>query len=231
MKSVALIILLLIGFFVVAEGIALLRMYRSLSGYQSYWTKRATQEGELLYVALGDSTAQGVGAGRPEKGYVGLLADRIGAKSGKSVKVVNVSKSGAKVADVLRDQLPVIASLKPDVVTIEIGANDVASFNAQQFEQEFTELVAKLPEGTYVANMPYFGSRPARRPIAMQATEIIEKILAQQSRVTLVDLQTITKERDSLRNYAADYFHPNNRAYINWADAFWQKIEETDGKL
>ena len=231
MKSVGMVVLLIVGFLVVAEGVALLRMYRSLNGYHAYWAERAKADGELLYVALGDSAAQGIGASHPEEGYVGVLADRLATKSGKSVKVVNVSKSGAKIRDVLRDQLPAISSLKPDVVTIEIGANDIASFDAQQFENEFRELVQRLPEGTYVSNMPYFGSRPARRPIALQATEIIEKIMVNQTRVKLVDLQTITKERDSLRNYAADYFHPNNRAYVNWADAFWKEIDESSGKL
>lgn len=231
MKSVVLVSVLVIGFFVIAEGIALFRLYRSINGHHSYWMERAKADGEILYVALGDSAAQGIGASHPEKGYVGLIADRLAETNGKSVKVVNVSKSGAKVGDVLRGQLPAVASLKPDVVTIEIGANDVATFNAEQFKNEFTELIERLPEGSYVSNMPYFGSRPARRPMALQATEIIEKAMANQSRLQLVDLQTITKERDSLRGYAADYFHPNNRAYVNWADAFWQEMEEHSGQL
>lgn len=218
----------LMAFLILAEGLALFRMYRSLTSYQNYWTTRAKENGELLYVALGDSAAQGIGASQPRKGYVGLLADRLANKTGKTVQVVNVSKSGGKVEDVLKDQLPAIVSLKPDVVTIEIGANDIASFESKKFEREFTELVAKLPKNTYVTNMPYFGSRPTRRPIALEATKVIERVISKNPRVKLVNLQSITQERDSLRNYAADYFHPNDRAYINWAEAFWKEI---DGQL
>ena len=65
----------------------------------AWWREQAKVDGDLLYVALGDSTAQGIGASRPVNGYVGILADRIRALSGRTVRTVNLSVSGARVAD------------------------------------------------------------------------------------------------------------------------------------
>ncbi len=48
---------------------------------RAYWSVPHGATGGLMYVASGDSAAQGVGASRPQRGYVGLLArDRSGAR-------------------------------------------------------------------------------------------------------------------------------------------------------
>jgi hypothetical protein len=43
----------------------LIRLHGSISSYRSYWLKRQDQPGDFVYVALGDSAAQAVGAKRP----------------------------------------------------------------------------------------------------------------------------------------------------------------------
>jgi hypothetical protein len=45
-----------------------------------------------VWLALGDSTAQGIGAGAPEFGYVGHLRALLEARDGASWRVVNVSR-------------------------------------------------------------------------------------------------------------------------------------------
>ena len=218
-------VLLIVGVLILSELVAVGLLYRSVGSHKRFWQTEAQKPGEYTYVALGDSAAQGVGALNPQNGYVGLLGKQLREKTGKTVRTVNLSESGARIQDVLQNQIPQLKRLKPDLVTIEIGANDIASFDRKKFEEQFTILVNLLPDGTYVSNMPYFGSRASRRQNAFEASRIIEKILRNQNRLVLVDLQSITEERDSLRNYAADYFHPNSRAYKNWAEAFWLAIE------
>lgn len=201
-------------------------LYKDVADFQKYWKERVSQPGEFTYLALGDSAAQGIGASQPQNGYVGLIADQVAAKTDKTVRVVNLSVSGAVVKDVLDTQLPAIQNLKPDLVTIEIGANDVANFDEKRFTSEFQALVMQLPKNTYVSNMPYFATRPARRPTAFRISEIITTTLTQRPDLKLIDLQTITRDRDSWLNYAADLFHPNDRAYKNWAEVFWKEIEK-----
>ena len=55
------------------------------------------EPGDLVYVALGDSAAQGIGASTSDNGYVGLVADRLRERTGNPVLGVNLSRSGATV--------------------------------------------------------------------------------------------------------------------------------------
>ena len=131
------------------------RVGRSVGRYADYWAVPHGEADGLLYVALGDSAAQAVGASRPEFGYVGLLAQRIRERSGRPVQVVNLSRSGARLADLVRDQLPRLAELSLDVVTVDIGGNDVVVHDAERFSRLVCELTAGLPAGAFVADVPY----------------------------------------------------------------------------
>lgn len=223
MKVVLIIIVGVILFLTVG----LLILKHDLTSYKNYWDKRAIsteQQGSILYVALGDSAAQGIGASQPEKGYVGLLANRLAAETGKTINVVNISLSGAKVVDVTKNQIPKLDKLPitPEtIVTLDIGGNDMLRFEAVEFRQNMDNLMSKLPAQTVVADIPYFGGGRARKsqPNAVEASQIIRE-LAQKYNLEMAELQKTTKERDNLGTYAADLFHPNNRGYRNWYQAY-----------
>lgn len=74
-------------------AVELVGLTRSVEARAEYWSVPRGEPGELLYVALGDSAAQGIGASSPETGYVGVLAARLRASTGRSVEVVNLSRS------------------------------------------------------------------------------------------------------------------------------------------
>lgn len=218
------IILSIIVAIVVIELLALAWLAMSVGHYKAFWTDKAQGTGEITYLALGDSAAQGIGATSPMRGYVGLVAKRLEQKTGKSVRIVNISKTGAKMGDYLTEQAPQIKNIKADFVTIEIGANDVASFDAIRYRSEFRQVLSSLPDGAHVANMPLFNSRPSSTNKASQASEIINEELKSFPKLYLVDLQKQTKENQSIFGFAPDLFHPNNISYKNWADAFWISI-------
>lgn len=225
-KKFLIIILSIVGMLVLLEIIALLWLYLSVARYESFWQQKAKGSGEITYLALGDSTAQGVGATSPMRGYVGLLAARIEAETGKQVRVVNISKTGAKLEDYLHEQAPKIQQYQPDIVTIEIGANDVGAYNETAFRERFKKVLATLPAGTYVSNMPLFNSRPGSTRPARQASKIIETELQLDGRMKFVDLERQMTENQSIFGFAPDLFHPNNLSYKHWADAFWQEIQK-----
>ena len=76
-------------------------LYRSVRLYEEHWAQPHGVPGGLLYVALGDSAAQGIGASSPERGYVGLLAERLRETTGRPVELINISRSGAKIEEVV----------------------------------------------------------------------------------------------------------------------------------
>lgn len=131
----------------------------SVSVDRQYWSQPRGQAGGLLYVALGDSVAQGIGASRPDRGYVGLVAENLRRQSGEPVQVINLSRSGATISDVLDVELPALHALgrRPDLVTLDIGGNDVRrGYDAARFSRDVEVLTAALPEGTVLADVPYF---------------------------------------------------------------------------
>ncbi|HTY28800.1 MAG TPA: hypothetical protein VMD51_11775, partial [Mycobacterium sp.] len=54
-----------------------------------------------VWVALGDSTAQGLGAPAPRGGYVGQALQQLRRRTGQHWRVLNLSVSGALIRDVL----------------------------------------------------------------------------------------------------------------------------------
>lgn len=230
--TMKLVLIIIVGV-ILFVTVGLLMLKHDLVSYKNYWEKRAlnsAQPGSILYVALGDSAAQGIGASTPEKGYVGLLANRLEEESSQPVHVVNISVSGAKVADVTKNQIPKLKNLPINadtVVTLDIGANDMRNFEPIGFTKSMDELMRGLPPQTVLSDIPYFGGGilKASEPSAVTASAIIRE-LAQKYNLRMAELHQITTERDKLHGYAADFFHPNNTAYRNWYLAFAEKLFE-----
>ena len=213
-------------------------LFRQVAAWRDYWQHRNAEQSSaqaLVYVALGDSAAQGIGAARPDQGYVGEFARRLSQQHGRPVRVINLSKSGARVQDVLRDQLPELSRYHADVVTLDIGGNDIASFDAATFRSQWRELLQGLPAGTFVADVPYFGGRSQLplfgsgrlEQLVQFANEIIRELSAD-APVVLVPLHDATKQRNGRApwNYAIDYFHPSTQGYRAWTDVFWEAYQK-----
>ena len=193
----------------------------TLPVHSAWWRAHAKQTGELLYVAIGDSAAQGIGASSPNKSYVGVLADHVRLATGQTVRVVNLSVSGATVALAVRDQLPRFAKLEPDLVTVAIGANDIAAWNPTEFEAGIRTVFAAVPPHALVADLPCFHLPHNEVKVAL-ANGIIRGVAAEHD-LTVVPLHATTKRagfRSILTHVAKDLFHPNDRGYRSWAEAF-----------
>ncbi len=191
------------------------------SVHADWWRERHDRQGELLYVALGDSTAQGIGASKPWRSYVGELTRHIEARTGKRVRVVNLSVTSTTVYETSREQLPVLRSLDPDIVTVSIGANNMFNFNPQRFEKDLRRLYAGLPEHTIVSDLPSFLILPAERNV-IEANRIIRR-LAEEFAFPVAPLYQYTRSRwfqGLTTHVAGDFFHPNDRGYQMWASAF-----------
>lgn len=206
------------------------RLRRSVSRYAAFW--RASQhtdvvDGGLLYVALGDSAAQGIGASSPYHGYVGLLAAALERASGRPVRLVNLSVSGAKIADVVRDQLPGLARLPgPDLVTVAAGGNDLLRYDPDGCATALARLVAGLPVGpTVVADIPYFMHGHFERDAAAAAA-VLRDLAGRRGLVValLHEKMRVQGWQAMGTSYAADWFHPNDRGHRTWQAAFWQAI-------
>lgn len=206
-------------------GWRLLRLRCSVGRYRDYWSVPRGQPGGLLYVALGDSTAQGIGASGPERGYVGITAARLRAATGRPVEVVNLSRTGARVRAVALEQLPRLNGLSPDLVTVGVGGNDVKRYAPTSFRADVDALIDGLPPGTVMADVPWFMHGGLGRDSKEAAAYVA--IRAQALGLPVAHVHRATRARGwmaMVTDFAADWFHPNDRGHRVWADAFWDAL-------
>lgn len=202
------------------------RIVEMLPVHADWWRERLHHEGQLTYLAIGDSAAQGVGATAPGRGYVGLLARRIRHRSRSTVRVVNLSVSGSTTWGAKKDQLPKLQHFTPDVCTVSIGANDIADFHPDKFERNIREIYGAVPSHAIVAELPCMFVPNSERKVAV-ANEIVHRVAAELG-LTVAPLHAITKRvgiRRTFFNTYGDLFHPNDRGYEIWASAFEPAID------
>ena len=189
--------------------------------HSAWWRSRYDKKGALLYVALGDSAAQGIGASAPGRSYVGRLSVMIRRSTHSSLRMVNLSVSGATTYLCGRDQVPKLAGYEPDVCTVAIGANDILEFEPERFERNLRRVYEALPSHAIVADLPCMWIPDRERKVA-EANQIVRR-LADELGLTVAPLYATTRAQGFFRTYrnsAGDLFHPNDRGYRVWASAF-----------
>jgi lysophospholipase L1-like esterase len=121
----------------------------------------------------------------------------------------------------VQDQLPKLAKYRPDVMTVSIGANDIAKWDPVGFERGLRTIFDAVPPHTLVADLPFFYFPQNERKVAV-ANEILRRLAAERG-LTVVRLHRETRLRGFRRmftHFANDMFHPNDHGYRVWADAF-----------
>ena len=106
-----------------------------------------------LWVVLGDSTAQGLGAPSPDGGYVGQALAELRERTGQPWHVLNLSVSGALIRDVLNHQLRRMPA-SADLVTCGIGFNDIMYTGPGKLFANLRTLLAAVPDNTVMLDLP-----------------------------------------------------------------------------
>ena len=194
----------------------------------AWWRERRKIPGRFFYLALGDSTAQGIGASAPGQSYVGQLTTRIEQAIGETVHVTNLAVSGATTALCVRDQLPRSVNpltKHPDLVTVAIGANDIANWDPVVFHRNLSRIFDALPDRTVIGEVPSF-HLPWNEGRVREANTILHA-LASARALRVAPLYEATRARGIngiLTEFAEDAFHPNDLGYEVWASAFWSVV-------
>lgn len=197
------------------------RVQAQVAPYAEAWAganRRALAGSGPLWVALGDSLTQGIGASSYDAGWVDQLVPMLPTAL-TGVRVVNLSFYGARVPDLVDRQLPALLSLgvTPDLVTVLVGNNDLVSREFRPtLDASMATLLARLPAGSVVANQP--GGRAAVRSL----NRVIEAGVAEHDLV-LADMRDprMTSWRGKL---SSDMFHPNDRGYTGIAEIFAETL-------
>ena len=190
------------------------------------------------YVALGDSTVEGIGATSPDKNYVGRIFSRLKEKY-PAASVQNLGVAGATSADVARAQLPKAVALRPRLVTLSVGPNDVTQGRSiEEYERHVDTILGTLARETdavvVVNTLPDLAVSPIfkseEKPIVGTLARAFNDVLVQKARqygAEVVELYAPSQEEVPANTslFSADNYHPSDAGYARWADFMWRGIE------
>ncbi|HSF06623.1 MAG TPA: SGNH/GDSL hydrolase family protein [Methylomirabilota bacterium] len=200
----------------------------------------AERGADVHYVALGDSTVEGVGASRRELNYVSRIHARLRERY-PAARLRNLGVSGATSADVRAGQLGPAVEVRPRLVTLSVGPNDITrGVPVQQYEGNIRSilesLTGKTPAIIVVNLLPdlsvtrRFGGGRHHERVARLSVEFNEALrrTAQIYGAEVVDLYSASRDEVPRRPelLSADGYHPSDAGYARWAELMWQGIEK-----
>ncbi len=187
------------------------RSYQEVEDYAVAWAEHnaRTRTGQgPLWVVLGDSAAQGVGASSYDRGWVGLVHQQVLTDH----RLLNLSQSGARTRDVVDLQWPEARAASTALVTVVVGGNDAVHTPLAAWLRDIDDLTAALPPGAVVATV----SRGLFEGKTRRANDRLRTRAAERG-LRVADIWAVTGP--PYRGRYADGFHPNDRGYVPWADA------------
>jgi acyl-CoA thioesterase-1 len=197
----------------------------------------------VRYLALGDSYTIGTGASDTAHNYPSLLASRVAKATGSAVSVTNPAVNGFATLDLISRELSYVGRVKPDLVSILIGVNDmVRGRTTDQYRTSLVRIydavgVLKLPAGRVVAiSIPDWYEVPAASdygdPAAIrsltQAFNDVARYEATRRGFSWVDITAASTSAMGTPGWiSADQLHPGDAQYRAWADAIWSVVERS----
>jgi acyl-CoA thioesterase-1 len=184
----------------------------------------ADPDGGPVWVVLGDSTAQGIGAPGPDGGYVGQSLRQLEARTGERWRIVNLSVSGALIRDVLAEQLPALAALpiEPALVTCGIGVNDILFSAPSKLFGDLRMLLDTVPVGTVMLDLPvpngfWWIVGMCSVPYITRINRVIRDVAV--TRDLLVAEVSVQFRPPWPGKFSVDSFHPSQDGYRDWTRA------------
>lgn len=180
------------------------------------------------YVAIGDSTSEGLDDPDGHGGYRGWanrLAQRIARQQG-SLLYANLAIRGRTTRQIREEQLPVALEMKPDLATCVAGTNDVLrrQFDPQVFGADLELMQRALVEqGAAVLTFTLPDLRPVM-PLARILGDRVERLneairaSCAKSGAILCDLAAHRVGSDP-RLWSADRLHANSIGHARIAEA------------
>jgi lysophospholipase L1-like esterase len=186
----------------------------------------------VRYVALGDSYTIGTSV-EPVDRFPDQLVAALRGSATHVELVANLGVNGYTTADLIRDELPALPGLAPEIVTLLIGVNDVVQgFPLATYEANVAKildvLLAALPAGRIVTiSIPDYTvtpagadyGDPASQRDAIMAENAAMARLAANHGIAFVDIFDVSLQAAQDRALVADDgLHPSGAQYRRWVE-------------
>ncbi|MGH7761452.1 MAG: SGNH/GDSL hydrolase family protein [Candidatus Dormibacteraceae bacterium] len=195
----------------------------------------------IKYLALGDSYTIGTGASTPAKSWPAIIAERLRQQTGEKVELTNPAVNGFTTTDLINRELPELWRLKPDLVTILIGVNDlVRERTTDEYRSALVKIYdaveqARAPDGrVFAVSIPNWSVVPAAREYGepgqiRHLTDTFNDVAREEASARGFEWIDITAA--SLAGLgtpdwiASDGLHPGDHQYAAWAEVIWHSIQ------
>jgi lysophospholipase L1-like esterase len=193
----------------------------------------------VRYVALGDSYTIGTSV-RDDERWPNQLVARAPALGLSLQLVANLGVNGFTSCDVIEIELPRLPALRPELVSLLVGVNDVVQgvpadvyrANVVDILEAVTALVGRervlvvtTPDYTVTPAGADYGG-PATQSAAIRRLNAIITELAAARGIAVVDILDISLEAADDRSLVADDgLHPSGAQYARWVDRIAPAME------
>ena len=198
----------------------------------------------MRYVALGDSYTIGTSVAAAER-WPDRLVAALGPVAPTLELVANLGVNGYTSADLIRDEMPVMAGLRPDFVTLLIGVNDVVqgvapttyAANVVAILDDLLELLpahrivtVAIPDYTVTPAGSDYGDPREQHDAIVAANGSMSRLAADRevAHVDIFDLSLCAADDRSL--VADDGLHPSGAQYAQWVDRILPVVEALIGR-
>jgi acyl-CoA thioesterase-1 len=194
----------------------------------------------LRYLALGDSYTIGTGASGPAHSWPSIVAKLLAEQTGRKVEVTNPAVNGYTTLDLIRDELPYLERIKPDLITILIGVNDLVQGRTkdayrgslQQIYKAVAEVdlrdgdaaVVSIPTWSYVPAAVDFGGPDRVGPMTDAFNEVAREEATARGLEWIDIAEASTSGIGTAGWIASDRLHPGDAQYAAWAEAIWYRV-------
>lgn len=190
----------------------------------------------LRYVALGDSFTIGTSVAAPER-----WPDQLVARLHGLDLVANLAVNGYTSGDVIDDELPRLPALRPELLTLLIGVNDIVQGVPETTYRGNVAaildalagavgasrvLVVTTPDYTVTPAGADYGD-PATQSAAIRRNNAINTDLARARGIAVVDIYDLSLQAETDRSLVADDgLHPSGAQYALWIERIAPAVAE-----
>ena len=180
----------------------------------------------LRYLALGDSYTIGTGASDDAHAWPSIVAERLGAE------LTNPAVNGYTTLDLIREELPYLARVMPDLVSVLIGVNDlVQGRSPEQYRASLgtiydavagrTVMAVSIPTWSYVPAAADFGGKEQVERLTWTFNEVAEEEALARHFIWVDIGDASTSGIGTTGWIASDQLHPGDAQYAAWAEVIW----------
>jgi lysophospholipase L1-like esterase len=194
----------------------------------------------LRLVTLGDAYTAGTDTVAPKRdSWPAQLVVAMDRGDLRLILVDNLADSGQTSQNVLDEQLPQVASLYPDVVTVQVGVNDIIAQEIEDYEGNLSLILDELlrllpPERVFLITTPDhtltergadWGSRDEGHAAVVEANAILRAV-ASERRVSVIDIGPVNERAAQDASLViGEGPYPTAKQYAGWVEVIGPQME------